>query len=195
MDFAKITANLEKHRFTVSRFATGNEAAEHLAAAIKGEEVGFGGSVTLQELGLYDRLAEHNRVYWHWVDPDERFRVGVFTIYLSSVNAIAETGEIVNIDGSGNRVAATIFGPKKVYFIAGKNKIRPDLATAIDRARNVASPLNAKRLERKTPCIVDGKCHDCNSPERICGVMAIHTRPMLSAAHTEVVLIDEEYGL
>ncbi|MDR3077216.1 MAG: lactate utilization protein [Planctomycetota bacterium] len=194
MDLSKIRKRLEKNGFTVSCFARANEAAEYLEQSLRGETIGFGGSVTLRDMGLYERLGKNNTVIWHWKTPEARNRYPEFTAYLTSVNAASETGELVNIDGAGNRVAASIFGPKKVFFILGSNKVRPDLASAIDRARNVASPLNAKRLERKTPCVASGKCHDCSSPERICGVMSIHMRPLIGAERSEVVLIEEPLG-
>jgi L-lactate utilization protein LutC len=194
MNFSTIRTSLEKNRFAVSCFATAAEAAEHLEGSLRGETIGFGGSVTLRDMGLYDRLGKANKVIWHWKEPDAKERFPEFTAYLTSVNAAAETGELVNIDGGGNRVAASIYGPKTVIFVVGRNKICPDLQSAILRARNVASPLNAKRLERKTPCVRDLTCHDCSSPGRICGVMSIHMRPLSGAARTEVALIDEDVG-
>ena len=194
MDFTALKKTLEKHGFVVSCFANKEEAAEHLEQTVSGETIGFGGSVTVQDMNLYERLGKNNVVSWHWIDPAARTRHPEFTAYITSVNGLAETGELINIDGSGNRVAATIFGPKKLYFVVGKNKIAPDLASAIDRARNIASPLNAERLDKKTPCVKDLRCHDCNSPERICGVLSIHMRPLLGMTHTEVVLIDEDLG-
>ncbi len=194
MDFSTVKKNLEARRYTVSVFKTAEEACAHLEQAISGETVGFGGSVTLDQMGLYDRLAKNNKLIWHWRDPADRFRYAEMTAYVTSVNGMAETGEMVNIDGSGNRIAASIFGPKKVYFVVGANKLRPTLEQAIDRARNIASPPNAKRLNCKTPCVQDLRCHDCRSPERICQTMNIHMGPMHHAQHTEVVLIDQELG-
>lgn len=194
MDLSIIRRNLEKCHFTVSVFPDRAGAASHLEAMLQGETIGFGGSVTLRDMNLYERLGKNNTVLWHWIDPAVRDRYAEFTTYLSSVNAISETGELVNIDGTGNRIASTLYGPKKVFFIVGRNKICRDLPSAIERARDIAAPLNAKRLGFKTPCAIDGKCHDCDSPSRICGVLSIHMRPMLHAEHTEVVLIDEDIG-
>ena len=115
-------------------------------------------------------------------------------IYISSVNGIAETGEIINIDNTGNRVAAVSYGPKTVYLIVGKNKIAPDYESALFRARNVASPLNAQRLNRKTPCAVNGdRCYDCNSPERICRNLSVLWEKPIGAEY-EVNLINEDLG-
>lgn len=194
MDFTTIKKNLKKNRFAVSCFETVGEANDYLVEKIKGEIVGFGGSVTLQEMGLYERLEPNNTMLWHWVDPELRRRQFECTTYLSSVNGAAETGELVNIDGTGNRVACTMFGPKKIYFIVGSNKICADLPSAMKRAQKVAGPLNAKRVKVNTPCVKSGRCHNCNSLDRICRGMVIHMRPMLWAEHTEVVLVNEKLG-
>ena len=194
MDFTEIKKTFEKEGFLVSCFETKQEAADYLAGRFQGEVIGFGGSATLDELGVYDRMSENNTVLWHWKDPAARDRYGEFTAYLTGANAVAESGEIVNIDGTGNRVSATLYGPKKVVFVCGKNKIAPDLASAIARARSVAAPPNTKRLHKKTPCAVMGRCVDCASPERICRAMVIYMRPMSGALETELVFINEELG-
>ena len=179
-------------------FAAAAEAAAYLDGAIDGKTVGFGGSATLDALGVYDKLAAHNTVIWHWKQEANAARKAAMQtqVYLSSANGLAESGEIVNIDGTGNRVAATLYGPEKVYFIVGLNKLAPTLEAAIWRARNIASPLNAKRLNRRTPCALSEvmKCYDCQSPERICRGMTIHMGPMKGVGETIVVLIDEELG-
>ncbi|MCC8190469.1 MAG: lactate utilization protein, partial [Planctomycetes bacterium] len=189
MDLSVVKTNLEKHRFRVGLYPTREAAAEHLEATVAGETIGFGGSVTIEEMGLEGRLAKRNTVIWHWRIPENRARYREFTAYLTSVNALAATGEMVNIDGSGNRLSATLFGPRKVYFVIGRNKVCPDLPSAIARAQGLASPRNNQRLSTPNPCVKDGKCHDCNSPARICCALVIHMRPMLSAEHTEVLLI------
>lgn len=116
-------------------------------------------------------------------------------VYVLSANAIAEdTGEILNIDGTGNRVSASLFGHRKVYFVAGKNKVSPDYDSALWRLRNVVAPKNARRLGRKTPCAEKAdKCHNCNSPDRICkGLVVLYQK--MRAMDMEVVLIDQELG-
>ncbi len=100
-------------------------------------------------------------------------------VFLTSVNGVAETGELVNIDGTGNRVAGSLFGHKKIYFVFGINKIELTLEKTIWRARNIAAPQNAKRFGYKTPCAVKGdRCYDCSSPDRICNTLNIHFRKM-----------------
>lgn len=195
-DLDVFAANLKRHGYAVSRFADPGAAVEHLRADISGETVGFGASVTLDELGLYEALGERNEVIWHWRGRGEaeRSRVGEFTVFLTSVNAAALTGELVNIDGTGNRVACSLYRPDRVYFVIGRNKLEPDLASAVDRARNVASPKNARRLGFDLPCAKDLRCHDCNSPRRICRALVVHMRPMYSAKHTEIVLVDADLG-
>ena len=116
-------------------------------------------------------------------------------VYLTSVNALAETGELVNIDGTGNRVAATLFGHEKVYFVIGQNKLAPTYDEALWRARTIASPKNARRLGMKTPCAVKGdRCYDCRSPQRICRGLVVLWGPMMGM-EAEVILVDEDLGL
>ena len=193
-DWTKLTNSLEERDFTVRAFATAAEAADYLDKEIDGVSVGFGGSMTVQEMGLYPRLAAHNNAVWHW-DKAGLEQAAVTDVYIASVNGLAETGELINTDGTGNRVASTLFGHKKVYFVVGKNKIAPDYEKALWRARNIASPKNAQRIGVNTPCAVKGdKCYDCKSPQRICrGLVVLWEKP--KAIETmEVILIDEELG-
>ena len=196
MNLEKAIQNLEARGFRVTHFADPEAAAAYLDREIDGGTVGFGGSRTLEALGVYERLAKHNRVFWHWkTDPKEaRAEAMQADVYLSSANAISEDGEILNIDGSGNRVAGTLFGHRKVYIVAGTNKLCPDFDSALWRARNVASVQNCARVGKKTPCQADGKCHDCRSPERICKALTVLWGPM-NGMETEVVLIDAELGM
>lgn len=198
MNFDTVKQNLEARGYTVRVFPTGKEAADYLDAAIDGRSVGFGGSVTLDALGLYERLGTHNETVWHWKWEDKAAarRAGLTTdVYLTSVNGLAETGELINIDGGGNRVAATLFGHEKVYFVIGQNKLAPTYEEAVWRARNIASPQNARRLGKKTPCAVKGdRCYDCRSPERICRGLVTLWGPMMGM-EAEVLLIGEDLGL
>lgn len=199
MAFENLKQKLESNGFTVSIFSTGAQAADYLDREIDGKTVGIGGSVTIKEIGITDRLASHNTIISHWYtdsDPDEALRQAMTTdTYLLSANAIAEdTGEILNIDGTGNRVASSLFGHKKVYLVAGKNKISPDYESALFRLRNVVAPKNAQRLKRNTPCAVNAdKCYNCNSPERICNALVVFYKKIRSM-DMEVILIDEELG-
>ena len=198
MKFDTVKQNLEARGYAVRVFSTGKEAADYLDAAVDGASVGFGGSATLEALGLYERLRSHNETVWHWKWEDKaaaRREALTTDLYLTSVNALAETGELVNIDGTGNRVAATLFGHEKVYFVIGRNKLAPTYEEAVWRARNIASPKNAHRLGCKTPCAVKGdKCYDCSSPERICRALAVLWEKPKGIGRAEVVLIDEDLG-
>ena len=196
----RLIFNLENKGYLVSVFDTKEEAAKYLNGQIDGRVVGFGGSVTLHELNLYDMLASHNTVYWHDKKPEDmtiaqtRTAASHAEIDVSSVNGISEQGEIVNIDGTGNRVAAISYGPSKVYLVVGENKVAADYEAALFRARNIAAPLNAKRLNRKTPCAVNAdKCYNCNSPERICRILSVLWEKPAGAEY-EVVLIKENLG-
>ena len=192
--WSKLTENLERRGYQVRRFATAQEAADYLDGQIDQSTVSIGGSVTIQELGLYPRLSAHNWVIWHW-EGGSLAEAAQTQVYLSSVNGLAETGELINIDGTGNRVASTLHGHRRVYFVVGANKIAPDYDAALWRARNIASPKNAQRLGKKTPCAVKGdRCYDCQSPDRICRALAVLWEKPLGIEHMEIVLVEQELG-
>ncbi len=200
MDFEKIAKNLENNSFEVSLFDTKEEASEYLNKKIDGTSVGFGGSATVSEMGLFESLSKHNETFYHGYVPEGKTKNEIINsaqnadIYISSANAITYNGEIVNIDGRGNRVASTLHGHKKVYIIVGQNKFEPTLDKAIYRARNIAAPKNAKRLNRKTPCAIKAdKCYDCNSPDRICCGLVVHYKKVFSC-DMEIVIIKENLG-
>jgi len=195
MAFEVVKKNLEARGFTVTVCETAAEAAELLNKAIDDKTVGIGGSLTIKELDIHNKLVLHNEVYWHWLggQTDRDLAAGA-DVYLTSANGLAETGEIVNIDGTGNRVASTLYGHEKVYFVIGRNKLVPTYEEALWRARNIAAPLNAKRLGRNTPCVKTGRCHDCSSPERICGMLTVHWRAP-AGMKTEVILVNEDLGM
>lgn len=193
-NYEKLMENLKKRGYDVSFFPTAAEAAAYLDKEIDGKTVGFGGSMTVTEMGLLEILGKHNTVVSHW-NGDPVTAAMSTQVYLSSVNGIAESGEIFNIDGTCNRVASTVFGHDTVYLIVGRNKIAPDAEGAMFHAKNVASPKNAQRLGRKTPCAAKGdKCYDCDSPERICNVLVTFWRKSKGIKKMEVVLIDQELG-
>ena len=122
-DLEKLQKSLEAEGFAVSRFDTAAQAADYLDAALDGKTIGIGGSITVQEMGLGERLAKHNTVLWHWAGSTTQEAAGA-QVYLTSVNGAAETGELINIDGTGNRVASGLFGHEKVYFIVGRSRLR-----------------------------------------------------------------------
>ena len=195
-DLMKAKENLEARGYAVRLFPDKESAAKYLNEVIDGTSVGFGGSMTLDQMGLFPSLGRHNTVFWHWKQNPEDARASAANaaVYLSSVNGLAESGEIVNIDGAGNRVASTLYGHKKVYLIVGRNKLAEDYEGALWRARNIAAPRNAQRLNRKTPCAVKGdRCYDCKSPDRICCGLVVLWRPMMGQ-DMEIILVDEELG-
>lgn len=201
----KTIDSLKKNGFTSYYVQDKIEAVEKILSLIQKKTlVGLGGSVTLREMNLPSLLKKRgNQVADHWKAGEEgasseevlkiRRQHINSEVFLTSTNAVTETGILVNIDGGGQRVAATIFGPKHVIVIAGINKIVRDLDEAIWRVKNIASPINAKRLNRKTPCVKTGLCTDCESTERICNVMTImYRRP--SASSITVILVGEKLG-
>ena len=200
MQLLNLQKNLENLGYVVKVFDEKEQATEYLSTTLVNQTIGIGGSVSVSQMGLYEKLKANNTVFWHLRLQDGQDVKQVrkdatrADIYISSVNAISEQGEIVNIDNTGNRVAACTFGCEKVYFIIGENKISPNLEQAIHRARNVASPLNAKRLGFKTPCAVKGdKCYNCNSEQRICRNLSIFLKKPTGCIY-EIILIKEPLG-
>lgn len=197
MDMQKIVKNFEKKGYEVLVFDTAAQAADYLADTVKDTTVGIGGSQTVKDIGVYERLCENNKVYWHWMENtmEVRKQANSAKVYLVSANGVSENGDIVNIDGCGNRIAATAFEAEHLIYIIGTNKIVPTLEDAIWRARNVAAPPNAKRLNKKTPCAVKGdKCYDCASPDRICKVMSVNMCKPDAVDKAEVIIINESLG-
>lgn len=200
MDFTKLKSTLEALGYSVMCFDTAEEATDYLDEKIRDKTVGFGGSVTLEQMGLYDRLALNNEVFYHNRLPggktkrDVCFDAKDADVYISSVNGLAQTGEIINIDGNGNRIASILFGHAEVYFVIGKNKIAKDYETALWRVQNIAAPKNAQRVKAKTPCAIHAdKCYNCSGPNRICRTMSVMYGPPLHS-NFEIILVQEELG-
>ncbi len=196
-DFSRVSENLKRRGYSVYVFDGKEEAADYLDKVIHRQSVGIGGSSTIDRLDVYDRLCRHNEVFWHWKsDPNETRRKAMSAdVYLCSVNALAETGEMVNIDGIGNRVSSTLFGHERVYYVVGRNKLVADYAAAVWRARNVAAPQRAKQLKVNTPCAAKAdQGYECQGPGRICKGMVTLWGPMNSMG-AEVLLVDEDLGL
>lgn len=197
----KTMSNFSNNGIKCTYLESSTDAKEYILSNIgKDDTVGFGGSVTLFEMGIHNDLIKRgNSVYWHWLEETPEGRKNAIlksrdaNFYLTSSNAITEDGEIVNVDGTGNRVATMIFGPKKTIIVCGINKLSENLVEALDRVRKNAAPPNSKRLNRKTPCCKTGECHDCDSPERICNVTTIiHKKP--GNIDLELLLINENLG-
>lgn len=195
MDIQRAIRNFQLRGYTVQHFATGEEATAYLVEQVRDTTVGIGGCKTADQLGLFEKLSAHNTVFWHWRTPgmETLQKANAAAVYITSANAMTEDGEILNIDGRGNRLAGQIFGQKKVYIVAGTNKLCPDFESALFRARNTAAVTNCKRFPNKPPCQIDDKCHDCRSPERICRALVVQWMPMMDM-ESEIVLIDEDLG-
>lgn len=196
----QVKTALEQRGYAVQLFQTAQEAKAYVLASVSPEQsVGIGGSVTVQQLELDKALAEKGcPVYWHWTAPGpekEAAQISAATadVYLCSANAVTVSGQILNIDGHGNRVAAMIHGPGKVVFLVGKNKLADNYDAAMERIKNVACPGNARRLGLNTPCAVLGRCTDCNSPQRMCNATVVFERAT-SGHPMEVVLVNEDLG-
>jgi hypothetical protein len=198
----KTVEKLEAHDFKALYVKSRQEAVEEIWKYITPKtRVGAAGSITIRELGILDQLEKQgNIVYDHWKPGLSKEKIleirksqMTSDLFLGSVNAITMNGEMVNIDGAGNRVNSHIFGPGKVILVVGYNKIVEDVQEGIKRVKNVAAPINAKRLNIDVPCAKLGKCVDCNSPNRICRVVVIHERRP-SLTDILVILVGEELG-
>lgn len=169
----------------------------------KAETVSYGGSMTAKASGILDRLATMETL--QVIRPDEpnisneekleRRRQGLLVdLYVSGTNAVTEDGQLVNLDMIGNRVGAITFGPRKVVILVGRNKIVPDLESAMYRIKDYAAPTNTMRLGMKTPCATTSTCADCTSPFRICNYWTI-TEKSFPKERIAVILINEDLGL
>ena len=200
---AHLVKQLKQRHYNAVYCETAKEAVDAILEMIPdGSTVTWGGSMTIRDMGLTKAL--HARENLNLLDrdlaPDRETAQDIYRkafnadYYLSSVNAISEDGQIVNIDGNGNRVAAITFGPKHVVLVVGLNKVAQNLDAAISRARSIAAPINAARFaDLKTPCKTDGVCHDCKSPDCLCNYIQIMRNSHPVGRHT-VVLVGEELG-
>ncbi len=198
MDLELVKSNMEKRGYTVSIFESAQEVALYLTEGIKNTSVGSGGSMTLEALNIYETLCESNNVYWRakCKTEEDNLNAIIAPVYLTSANAVTVSGQLINIDASANRIAASSYGKERLIYVIGSNKISSTFEEAMFRAKNIAAPLNAKRLNRKTPCAVNAdKCYDCNSPERICNITAITERKPYTIKTLEVIIVKEDLGL
>jgi hypothetical protein len=198
----KTVEKLKAHDFDAIYVKTKGEAAQEILKYVTPDtKIGVGGSVTLRELGVLDTLkSKGNTVYDHWTpgltrEESLEIRKAQMTsdLFLSSSNAVTLHGELVNMDGFGNRVNAMTFGPGKVILVVGYNKIAGDVEEALKRVRNVATPPNSKRLNMDVPCAKLGFWVECNSPHRACRIVVIHERKPM-ATDMLVILVGEELG-
>ena len=196
-----IIKNLKRRHIEGFYCATVEEAVKKVSELIAdGSSVTWGGTMTVRDLGIPQYLKDRGTLEVLDRDmaetPEEKQAIYLKAfsadVYLSSANAISEDGVIVNIDGNGNRVAAITWGPNKVIFVIGLNKVTQNVEAALARARSTASPINAARFNIKTPCHTDGVCHNCNSPECICNY--VHFLRNSPQGRHVVVLVGETLG-
>lgn len=194
----KVISGLESRNMSGYYAANKEEALKKALELIpEGASVTMGGAMSAYEIGLVDAVKKGNYNFidrYAAEDMEAAMREAYHTdVYLASVNAITEDGILVNIDGNSNRVSAIAYGPKKVVFIVGMNKVCSDVDGAMKRARNVAAPMNAQRFPIHTPCKETGSCMDCKSPETICCNFMI-TRFSRHAGRFHVILVNDSLG-
>lgn len=199
---ATIIKNLEKRRMNGFYCADKESAiAKVLELMPAGSSVGWGGSMTLKDNGFFDAIVDANA--YQIIDRDTAktkeeekkiySEICAANVFLMSTNAITLDGELVNVDGRGNRVSFLCYGPDKVIVVAGMNKVVTDVEDGIKRVRNMAAPPNCVRLNKKTPCAVTGTCADCFSPDCICAQTVV-TRLSFYPGRINVILVGEELG-
>ncbi|SMB92291.1 Uncharacterised ACR, YkgG family COG1556 [Desulfonispora thiosulfatigenes DSM 11270] len=198
----KTIVNLQKNNIQGYLVQDENELLEKIKELVKeGNTVGAGGSMTLHRAGVFELLKSGN---YNFLDrnkkgltKEEAYEVQRQSLladtYLTSSNALTEEGELYNVDGYGNRVAAMIFGPEQVIVVVGINKIVKNIEEATKRVERIAAPANTKRLERKTPCATLGYCTDCQSPDRICNSYVIIRKQMVKD-RIKVIIVNKELG-
>lgn len=197
-----LVRNLNSRHFDAYYCATKEEALEKALQLIpQGATVSWGGAMSAQQIGLMDAVRNGN---YHIIDRDqcktakEKNQAAMDAlhadVFLTGANGLSLDGQMVNIDGTGNRVAAIVFGPKSILVIAGMNKVEDTLDGALTRARTIAAPMNQQRFERKTPCTVTASCADCKSEECICNQILI-TRNCRPAGRIKFILVGEDLGL
>jgi hypothetical protein len=198
----RVVESLKRNRFDAIYCGDEESAVAEVMKFIKpGARVGFGGSVTTRDLNLPERAREAGAVVLDHqaagLDADQKAQARLqqltCDVFITSTNAVTVDGELVNVDGTGNRVAAMMFGPKKVVVVAGVNKVVSDLDAAFDRIEQAASPMNNKRLSRPNPCVKSGTCMDCEGESRICNIYSI-LRKRPSSTDTTVIIVGRHLG-
>lgn len=198
----KTIANLQRNNMAGYFVNNKDELIKLLESLIQeGDTVGCGDSVTLEETGVFDYIRNGNFVFYdkhqQGLTSEEKRKIYLKNFdadtFLTGVNAVSLDGKLFNIDGNGSRVAPMLYGPKQVIVVAGINKLTDTEAAAVNRARQVAAPLDAKRLNKNTPCTKLGKCIDCRHEERICNDFVLIARQFVKD-RIKVILINQSYG-
>jgi len=201
-----VQKSLEKNNFDVFLAKSSSKVAqivkENILPEMNPHTVSWGGSLTFISSGLYESIK--HRPDLKVLDvfdknlPREkamelRRQALLVDVYITGTNAVTETGKLVNLDMYGNRISAITFGPKNVLILVGRNKIVADTQEAVSRIKNYAAPVNAMRLDKKTPCVKSARCEECNSPDRICNSWTV-TEKSFPKGRVKVLLINEDLG-
>jgi len=202
----EVRTALEGNNFEAHVVADVDEARrlvlDDILPKTEARSVSWGGSITLMASGLVDALKGRSDLevldtFDRSLPVEEmrelRRRALLVDLFLTGTNAVTEGGQLVNLDGAGNRVAAITFGPRHVVILVGRNKVVPGMEEGMLRIKNYAAPVNAMRLDRKTPCVKTGSCEECQSPERICNSWAI-TEKSFPKGRIKVILINDDIG-
>ncbi len=175
---------------------------DKIIPSIEANSMSWGGSLTFKETGLYEALKGRDDMevidtYDKSIPPEDRLdmrrKALLAELFFTGSNAVTETGLLVNLDMIGNRVAALTFGPRHVIVLAGRNKIVPELQDAFIRIKNYASPVNAARLDKQTPCVETASCEECRSNDRICNTWTI-TEKSFPKGRIKVALVNADMG-
>ena len=201
-----LKGTLEKNNFEVYLARTGEDAkklvVDTILPQLSPKTVSWGGSLTHVQTGIYEELKAREDItildtYDKSLSPPEAYELRrrslMVDLFITGTNAVTQKGRLVNLDMIGNRAAAITFGPKNVIIIIGRNKIVADVDEAIERIKTYAAPVNALRLDKKTPCVKTGVCQNCKSPERICNVWTISEKSF-PKGRIKVILINEDFG-
>jgi hypothetical protein len=201
-----VKKELETNNFDVYLVETSEEAKNLVTGTLmpdlKPASISWGGSQTVVKSGLYAELKDRSDLnvldtYDLRIPPEEmierRRQSLLVDLFITSTNAVTESGQLVNLDMIGNRIGGITFGPKNVIILVGRNKIVADLDQAIIRVKNYVAPTNAMRLDKKTPCVKTSYCEECKSPDRICNTWTI-TEKSFPKGRVKVVLINQDLG-
>lgn len=200
-DCMKLVETLNEKGFKAQFVSNSKEAQKAVLELVKDcETLARGGSNTLDCTGIYDALMDTGKRMYYYALADDKMDADAHRCaglcadaYITSTNSITMQGELINIDGLGNRVAAMIYGPKRIIVVCGKNKIVSNQAEAMNRIKTIACPQNARRLGLPTPCAGEDKCLNCPPPYRMCrATLTLQYPPMGADYH--IIIIDEEYG-
>jgi L-lactate utilization protein LutB len=195
------TNNFEVH--IAENVGAAKKIVKEILTATGAKSMSWGGSMTYVQTGIYQELKDYPGIeildtYEKGLAPElmmeRRRRALLVDLFITGTNAVTETGKLVNLDMTGNRVAAINFGPRNVIILVGRNKVVPDLEDAMLRIKNYAAPANAMRLDKKTPCAKTSICEECRGIDRICNIWTI-TEKSFPKGRIKIVLINEDLGL